>query len=130
MSVSPADADIIAPHDLPPPMRRLLHRALHHLSLARHAERQACGRAVRAARRATALQGVRPTRASGLLRRVAGCAGDVRGITRTCVGLVGAFGAGNATAGIMPPHVCSPSPSIPHCHFRFTVHRSLHHGAG
>ena len=68
--------------DLPPWLRRLLHRPLHLLAHPRHAPRQTRGRALRATGRTAALQNFWATRTACGLRAAASFGGDVRGCGR------------------------------------------------
>ncbi len=82
---------------MPPGLRRLLHRAVHHQPDSRHARRQAGGCSVRATGRRHALPHLRTAGATGLLRWAAAVAGDVWGEQLARDAVAEPAGSGNAT---------------------------------
>lgn len=80
---------------VPARVRRLLHRAVDHAADPRHARRQAGRRALYPAAAGHALRPLRPARASGILRRAAGPARNVRIRARICDPLAGGTGTGH-----------------------------------
>lgn len=72
---------------LPPWLRRLLYRAVDHITDSRHARRQASRHALRATGAGLELRHFRPAGAAALLFRLASERGDVRRLARAGAGL-------------------------------------------
>lgn len=83
--------------ELPPRLRRLLHRTLDQQPDARAAAGQACWCPLPSSRRRAALSPVRPARAARRLRLAAAEPRDVRRVARAGDGLSAATGTGNPT---------------------------------
>lgn len=84
---------------LPPAMCRLLHRAVDQQPHPRHAAGQACGRALRAARRGAAMPAVRSAGATRRVHLAAPSRGHVRRQPRTGHVMAGAARAGDDARG-------------------------------